>query len=356
MTGTARYATIVCAAAAVAGCAGAPDGEVSEAVSSDPCEQEWRCGGNSPVVDAHGFHELSLLEVPNEAGMMVHGSAGQAVINVRGRPYQLAIEDSQIVARNGPLTLTGRALLGAIIPLDGPHGASYELRIEAARLMPFPFPLGSVEPVAAYVLGWRSVTAAPTAFVNLCAHPPVDLLTLSAEQAFPELLGLAPTEAVVFAGDRIDGAAKTMSATPDPGWFNIGCAGHTIAKLHLTRNTIASQHAADPRVLRDRRQATFKLLVADYCGTGRAFTVPGKPLQWKGDAGEPRDAFFAGVPLAGIEARWTASGASCLSTPRLATMAEIAAECEPPPQCAPAGPDQLAGALRVSVDVASPPP
>ncbi|HZJ63724.1 MAG TPA: hypothetical protein VFD36_09445, partial [Kofleriaceae bacterium] len=205
------------AAATAAGCAGAPDGEVGQAVS-DPCEQEWRCGGNSPVVDAHGFHELSLLEVPNEAGMMVHRSAGQATINVRGRPYQLAVEDSQIVARSGPFTLTGRSLLGAIIPLDGPGGASYELRIEAARSMPFPFPLGSAEPVGAYVLGWRSTGSG--AFVNLCAHPPVDLLTLSSEQAFPELLGLAPTEAVVFAGDRIDGAAKTMSALPDPGWFN----------------------------------------------------------------------------------------------------------------------------------------
>jgi hypothetical protein len=320
------------------------------------------------VINNHGFHDASLLGLVNDAGLTIHRVGGHAVINVRGRAYELAVGgDGRIVARQGAFTLTGSALLGAIIPFDGEAGASYELRIEGTRTMLFPFPLGSSEPLEAYVLTWRAVGSG--GFTNLCANPPVDLARWSSEQSFPELLGMAPTEAIVYTGDRIDAAAKTMSAIPDPGWFNIGCAGHTVAKLHLTRNTIASQHAADPTLLHGPRQATLKLLVADYCGTGRAFTVPGQPLQWKGDAGDPRDAFFSGVPVIGIEARWTADGASCLSAPRMATSTlplaqklypdvwtDIARECPPLPPCAPDDPGLLVGMARVSANAPLPAP
>lgn len=72
-------------------------------------------------------------------------------------------------------------------------------------------------------------------------------------------------EAIVFETDRFDAASKTMDPVGDPRWFNIGCAGHTLAKMHLTRNTIASGAAAHGVSANDR-QATLKMLVADYCG------------------------------------------------------------------------------------------
>ena len=67
-----RAAAIACAAAwaaATAGCAEPPTGAMRQAVSSDPCGQEWRCGGNSPVINAQGFHDMSLFGAWNEAGL-----------------------------------------------------------------------------------------------------------------------------------------------------------------------------------------------------------------------------------------------------------------------------------------------
>jgi len=89
-------------------------------------------------------------------------------------------------------------------------------------------------------------------------------------------------------------------------WFNIGCEGHTLSKLRLTRNTI---HTAPSW---KNVQAAFKMLSGDYCGTGRAFTVDGQPLVWQ-DRGGMR---FYQTPLE-LEARWDENGATCLDSPRL---------------------------------------
>src|SRR6185503_15950048 len=108
-----------------------------------------------------------------------------------------------------------------------------------------------------------------------------DLEATDPEQAQIELMGLTTLESVVFEGDRVNTLRKLMSRTAEDDWFNVGCAGHTLAKLFLTRNTVHSQRSPLARAW-EQRQATLKLLVADYCGTGEPFTVFGQKLAWQG--------------------------------------------------------------------------
>ena len=56
-------------------------------------------------------------------------------------------------------------------------------------------------------------------------------------------------------------ASLTLNSRADSGWFNIGCAGHTLSKMYLTRNTLASQDAMSGQW--EERQATLKMLTAD---------------------------------------------------------------------------------------------
>jgi hypothetical protein len=201
-------------------------------------------------------------------------------------------------------------------------------------------------------------------WVNVCGNVP---LPGPPDLWWWESMGQRTVDSFVFEGDRFDLATMTTAPVADPAWFNIGCAGHTLAKLHLTRNTLAS-NAAPPSPspsptpshapTHEERQATLKMLVADYCGDGEPFTVAGQLLVWRGGLVD----YFA--PAATLEARWDEHGAVCLDTPRMANpttqegadefpkiWAAIEERCDKakiPPPCANPDPDDLAGALRIS--------
>lgn len=369
------------APAFVAGCVQASQPS-NESVQQDLRCKDWGCGYNSPVVDTDkGFHELNLAGLPNAANLSLHNPP----LLLAGQRYQLATTNNQFVGWRWDWNLTptvksGQDLLGAEILIDTPDlQPAYAIVIKSVRTMKFPFhvidPLNNFkfprrpDELEVYELGWRNLApGAPSpAHDNLCSSPPYHLA--NDPNSFNELLGMNPHEALIFVGDRVDVASKTMSSEADPTWFNIGCAGDTLPKLHLTRNTLASATWLAPAVKHSKRQATLKLLAADYCGTGRAFTVPWQPLDWKGHSDDAVSEFFKNPPLVGIEARWDEYGATCLSKPRMqistldsakdlfpdpsALRAEIDAECEragrqPLPPCDPEDPEALEDGLRVS--------
>ncbi|MGH8311591.1 MAG: ADYC domain-containing protein, partial [Steroidobacteraceae bacterium] len=128
-----------------------------------------------------------------------------------------------------------------------------------------------------------------------------------------------------------DDVTRTVAPVPDDRWFNLGCARHTLAKLRLTRSTLHTVKSGAWQQV----QATLKMLSADYCGTGKAFTIAGEPIVWKNNVGMKY--YF---PPSVLEARWSENGALCLNTPRLESPAypdvelDIAAECARPPSCA----------------------
>lgn len=113
--------------------------------------------------------------------------------------------------------------------------------------------------------------------------------------------------------------------------------------MHVYGHTQASQIAGFATTIPER-QTFLKMLVADYCGTGKVFTVAGQPLMWTDDRGTMP--LTSGVPRT-TEARWQPSGADCVNEPRVdeyptedgmaefpdGAEAAIAAECTRPPRC-----------------------
>jgi ADYC domain len=340
--------------------------EASAQLGDTPtCASSWVCGSNSPEVDHYGFHELNLEGLANSAGIRIDSSKGGALITKGAKSYFLRVKEAKIFGTlNGQIVLSGLGLVGAEIHLYTGTKADYTIRIEGVRTMPYPVG-NTTELVETYVLSWYGGGVLPDAKRNICKFPAIltdpaplraVIITLS-PPSFYELLGMYGGESVVFEGDRIDAARKTIGQTFEDRWFNIGCAGHTLAKMLLTRHaTVAG--ASTYGISWEDRQATLKLLTADYCGDGTAFTVAGEPLRWTGDV----------MPYirrpSQLEARWSSKGADCLNEPRLKRTsspdavalfgqdisATIAAHCPNViPPCSPdVSIDNFNGSLRLS--------
>lgn len=87
-----------------------------------------------------------------------------------------------------------------------------------------------------------------------------------------------------------------------------------LAKLQLTGHTEVAKLAGFNTTI-SHRQTMLKMLSADYCGTGKPFTVAGQRLEWKDDRGTMK---LPSHLQSEVEARWTPQGAACLGVPRVA--------------------------------------
>lgn len=326
----------------IAGCATVDDVPVAErdqAISTE-CP-DWGCGVNSPKIDNSFFHELSPGRENLEGWTLGTGKKGTAI-------YDIAVEDARIIARfklgtaDMPRTLTGTALTGLAIALSRRNLSTgnvtgYTMTISSvARVAEFRAQPtdGSTPPLIEtyrlYIAGNNSPYGA-----YLCQDG--DLLPQ------PGPVGMPLHHALVFEGERINAQQKTIAPQLDNRWFNIGCAESAVAKLHLYGHTKASSDAHFVTSIAER-QTMLKMLVGDYCGTGKPFTVAGQALDWRDDRGTmtlPND-----LPVV-AEARWTPAGAACLNTPRVVAHpsaasrdafpdgveAAIADECARPPAC-----------------------
>lgn len=361
-------ALIATAAVSVGGCAIEElDAQESEATQATivvrPCGGE-QCGENSPVVDVFKFHDANLRGIQNSIGMSIDTVGGIGQIVKAGTSYNLVVQDAKIKGVLGATTISGTQLIGADIPIS--QGKShFKIHIRDAREMSY-F-VGGGPTVGAY----RFELISGEGFVTeLCNNRKLLEKMIGEQGGFEtdyarwELMGMRVWETVVFEGDRVKADPKTMSNDfqIEDTWFNFGCAGHTLAKLLLTHNTYHSQSAPGPAPAQawERRQATMKMLAADYCGDGVPFTVAGQKLAWRGDL----VSFYTSTTE--LEARWYEKGALCLDVPRLMhpssalgattypnVRASIAATCvfpgrPPPPPCRNKDPNQDDGGYRVT--------
>ncbi|MDC0719964.1 ADYC domain-containing protein [Nannocystis bainbridge] len=115
--------------------------------------------------------------------------------------------------------------------------------------------------------------------------------------------------ALVLGGETYDMDAKEVRPDPERQWFSIACAGSAAAKLSLLGYGPQSSKTSPAQ-----RQATLKMITADYCGDGHSYTVDGTPIQWENVQGTVG---LTAEPAA-IEAVWTAAGALCVDEPRIA--------------------------------------
>ena len=301
------------------------------------------------------LHELNLSGIPNRDGLRIETAHVQAKnpaqIRKDNGSYNLTVQHGRLIGIADAAILQAGDLVGAEIRVGafGRGAAWFSMRIESMRQFALPF--GQSGQVEAYRISVRSPWSEGVA--PLCASN-----YGGGTSNAGALGGMEPGEVIVFEGDRIDTYYKTMNSQPEPDWINFGCAGSAFAKLYLMGETIGTQPNPLEMDSWRERQAMFKMLVADYCGIGLTFTVPGEPLLWQGGR------VSYALPSFSLEARWDEHGATCLGTPRLdaypdpasgfpsEVLTDIAARCgeRMPPPCENVDPLDRDGALIVSAN------
>jgi len=333
--------SLTLAGAAPGGCAlqGEPEPALVTAEIGGDCPN-FGCNSNSPLVDGSPIHELdegpTLSALLDDDGELDQGgefnSWGTRLVHLvkAGVVYRLDVRRDRPRALDGAghVVWQGADLVGSTIVLERADGTPYYVFIEGYHDT-LTFWVGPPDPIQTFLLTW-----APLPTPGEHRRPVCPLVAASAEWGASGL-----HEAIFFQGDRYDADTKRVVATGSDamGWFNVACAGSATAKMHTNRHTRAGAtegFTATPL----QEQALLRMFVADYCRTGKAFTVIGQPLRWQNrlawqtiDLPDPIQ----------YEAAWDSGGAVCLDVPRMSdtpaelaeTLAAIQDECDLPPPC-----------------------
>jgi hypothetical protein len=245
----------------------------------------WQCGFNAAEVHGSAVHELNLDGQANGDGVelieVVPGPAAAA-----GGYNQLDVVGDALVLRNAAgARATGDALIGTQLVL-GRGGSKLAFVTIAGRDAVDRWADGA-EAAEAYALVYTDQDGIER---NVCTGDDFDARS---------------AVALVLGGETYDLDAKT--AKPAARWFTIGCAGSAAAKLSLLGY---APQAGGSTVA--QRQATLKMITADYCGNGHSYTVNGTPITWENVSGTVQSSGAADV-----EAVWTDKGALCLDKTRI---------------------------------------
>jgi hypothetical protein len=270
------------------------------------------CGGNSDWLGTNiPFHEIEETGTEeNRAGLRV------ALFETEDhRRMQLHVVGDRMegILADGT-RLSGDKLINARIWLSQyKKPAEQYLRIDAVDSMAFWVPsfVHNEAPLYKFMAGFAG-------------RPTADEITFCDRRIDPESV---PIEASAFVvqGDRYDPETGEVITVPESDtWVNIECVGTAQFKLHLLRHTTAGSdvdHTTDWKA----RQAMLRMLRADYCATGTAFTELGHPLYYLEKNGWFQNPYWPrtpGAPIAGdaavasIDAIWNSDGAFCISDPR----------------------------------------
>jgi hypothetical protein len=271
-----------------------PEPTLGELEQAAGCN-DWMCGTNTWFVNGRFFWEVRKDGLPNDQGVSFTGME-----DASGTRVALMVDGGRIRGRyDTGAVLEGTALVGAILWFDV-DAAPMAVRIVGVDSIAYALRSGNGS-IETYEMKWSDdPDPTHTRWKNVCSEAKAD-----------PILGMHGEHTLVFEGDRVDGPKKQVYDV-DPNWFNLGCAGSALAKLQLLGHTEVGRQAGYPTTL-DERQTLLKMFTADYCGTGRHFTIAGQPLDWMDDHGW----MAYGYPEQTLEARWTPEGASCLSKPRL---------------------------------------
>jgi hypothetical protein len=313
-----------------------PDPDVEEVaveeqnvLGTKPNCDETGCGMNSPYLDTYGFHFLYQDGSINPQGFRI------TAFERFGTPLTLKVVDGRITGIDASNVVYAETTLnGAKFHISYNGTPMFRIMINGYETM-FSWAenaRGQRMRVRTYRFKWETVSD-PNKFYDLCSNPGVD-----------ETLGMNEHHTLVFEGDVIDANAKKVLPTINNNVINFGCAGGTLAKQHLTGHTEVAARQGFVTTY-DERTTNLKMLSADYCGNGKAFTIGGQPLQWS----DHRSWVDVVPPLGGSvvrEALWSTAGAVCLNKPRLVANASafgtamygnietaIAATCTRPVWC-----------------------
>ncbi|MCY1059770.1 ADYC domain-containing protein [Nannocystis sp. SCPEA4] len=256
----------------------------------------WRCGFNSAEVNGRAIRELNLDGLANADGMRIVGFVAPLGL-LQLQQFKLGVEKGELVARSQlGTTLRGNQLIGATILVAQ---------------------TGSLLPQVITVLGHQKIDSwaegAPQVSTYTLVYPDVNALLGMRNVCTGDLLDAVTSAVTVIGGETYDLETKTIQ--PDrPRWMTLACAGSAAAKLQLMNYGPQSNFdgAGHPASLA-QRQATLRMITADYCGDGHSYTENGTALSWENAGGT----VVSPGELGALEAVWSANGALCLETPRL---------------------------------------
>ncbi len=270
------------------------------------------CGSNSSVINGVYFYELAWSGAPNSENVRITGYS-----NLPAGAVRLDVVKNELVARDafGAQVAWGPQLVNSGFLLDV-DGEAVLLRITNYHRILRYWAADDGTQLSSYTFEYPVVEGPTTVWKPLCTVADV-------------ADGVAALDAFVFEGDRYDPVTKAVTTgAATKGWFNIACMGGAPAKTYRMRATAASSAPFAVKPITSslaQRQSIFNMWVANYCGDGQAFTVPGEPLRvrdakkwipltspWSWDE-EPEE---NGSQVSTYEAVWGPDGAVCLDLPR----------------------------------------
>ncbi len=295
----------------VAGCDGVvvEDDVASRGGGINTCPT-WQCGFNAAEVNGRSISELNLDGAPNSVGLKMVGFVAPA--GLLGN-YKLDVQGDELVAVGDGHVLRGDSLVGSLILVKEPGLLALPLPIIVLDHDEIPSWAAGAPPVSTYAL----------------LYPDLGSLTGMRNVCNGDLLNTLASAATVLGGETYDLASKTVQADR-PRWLTIACAGSAAAKMKLMNYGPQSDFdgAGNPATPA-QRQATLKMITADYCGTGKSYTQNHTPLAWENADGTVQP--FTGVGA--LEAVWSANGALCLEQTRIPGN-QVLCNNVPLPKCA----------------------
>lgn len=291
-------------------------GQIQQAEGTESCPDPIQCNVPYTELDT-GAHEINEIDISGTSANS-HAVTFAGFKDATGNPVTLSVEGGEFVATNGfGGTVTGASLVGYVIELDvgGIVAPLVDVSLEITGYTQDDAWLSSasgVVRIAKYGLAQNVGTGTPlTAQQHICPNQS------------------DPTAASVFLlmGETYDPDNIAVNAN-QTNWLTLACEGSALAKMALLNYGPQSDFdGLGNAATADQRQATLKMITADYCGVGESFTVDGAQLYWRN-----RDDNVSGgwISNAALEALWDENGATCLDSTRLAgeDVEDIRDKCE----------------------------
>ena len=295
---------------------------------NDECTDIANCGLNAAQINGYSIAELDLRAIMANT----RGIRFVEFLSPYGESFEVTVQNGELVALQSGEQIKGDALIGFKFVLEVPLDAVKNEKASEATATE------ETAHIPLYIVDHRDAWT--------WTHPDVHRLSAYA-LAYPENLedylqgggswneppnleasvsacpGGSPsqTTAFVFAGEVYDTENRTVihSDTADypdiAQWMSIACAGSAAAKMKLFNygpqaDFDGQGNPATPM----QRQATLKMITADYCGIGHSFTATGTPLYWENEIYNADNA----NPQGALEAIWNENGAECIEGSPLA--------------------------------------
>lgn len=289
----------------------APADDIGQSIQATTCPIQ-ECGINSAEINDIPIGELHVVPGQNTGEINQWGAQLMDYLAPDGsEDYVVRFDMGHLMALRGAEMLEGEQLIGSTFRvLNTNNGDEIELYIHDYDRQDSWTSDGF--PIERFVFSYYN--CATDSYIPSCT----DAGSTPDESAWSVLVG----------GERYSWTDKTAFASGDAarGWFNIACYGNALYKMKFTgydpQPSLGSTRFTAP----EDRQATLKILTADFCGTGTSFTETGTPLYWINAEGWSEN---AAPPDSISEALWDENGALCLDMPRLGadTMQDIIDEC-----------------------------